>query len=290
MHVYIAYRNLEQHLFENTLCGGPPSNSDYRLTLIKDSRYLLTWNSQNYAVPKERAERFVEQVISGATGKHPGFFPEIRELNGKKTAAVVEFSRGDRPDYYDFDDELLLKMLDALRAESGELAGRKALIDYCNPNPSLPEGDFELEGIYHQICFIPEGTPVWMTQQAGPDTKASSFNSYKTGAVLVIREGDSKAEYSVPAGLLPEIKAQVRELCREPVGAYAENGAWQAFVRFGKEGGRIFTDPDRTFALLEKISSKSVPGTKAAAASKCPVCGAPRGEGRFCTECGARLR
>ncbi len=291
MHVYIAYRDLEQHLFENTLCGGPPSNSDYRLVLIKDSRYLLTRNRQNYAVPKDRAERFVEKVISGSTGKHPGFFPEIRELNGKKTAAVVEFSREARPDYYDFDDERLLAMLDALRAESDELMGRKALIDYTNPNPSLPEGDFELEGIYHQIHFTPPNTPGLIMQQVKQDTKDSFFRIYKTGVAFAVREGDICMEYDVPAGLMDEIKAQVRELCREPVGAYVENGAWEAYVGFGNKGDRIFTDPDRTFALLKKIASGCVPRKKEeAAASKCPVCGALRSEGRFCPECGAKLQ
>ena len=60
---------------------------------------------------------------------------------------------------------------------------------------------------------------------------------------------------------------------------------------FGKKGERIFTDPDRTFALLKKIASGCVPRKKEeAAASKCPVCGALRSGGRFCPECGAKLQ
>ena len=156
---------------------------------------------------------------------------------------------------------------------------------------SLPEGDFELEGIYHQIYFTPPNTPVLVMQQFEQDTKASFFKIYKTGVAFAVREGDICMEYDVPAGLMDEIKAQVRELCREPVGAYVENGAWESFVEFGKKGERIFTDPDRTFALLKKIASGCVPRkNEEAAASKCPVCGALRSGGRFCPECGAKLQ
>ena len=62
MTVYIAYRDLEKHYFESTLCGGPPGNPDYRLASVKENIYVLTWNNKNYAVPKERAERFVKLV------------------------------------------------------------------------------------------------------------------------------------------------------------------------------------------------------------------------------------
>ena len=96
------YRDLEKYYFESTLCGGPPLNPDYRLASVKENIYVLTWNNKNYAVPKERAERFAEKVISGSTGKHRGFFPLVRELNGKKTAAVVEINSGTGQVYYDF--------------------------------------------------------------------------------------------------------------------------------------------------------------------------------------------
>ena len=93
----------------------------------------------------------------------------------------------------------------------------------------------------------------------------------------------------MPAGLISEIRSEVRELCKEPAEAYVENGSWEAFVNFGGKGDRIFTDPDKTLALLKSIASKGVLKEKAPLL-KCPVCGAARIESRFCQECGAKLR
>lgn len=256
MHIYIAYRNLEEYLFEHSKCGGVPVNNDYRLTTVKDDVYLLTSSDGNYAVAKQRAERFVDEVISGSTEKHPGSFPMIREQNGKKTAAVVEVSRDGERVYYDFDDELLLKMLDSLKAESEKLTDKRALINYCYPNPSLPEGDFDLKSIYHQI-YAPDNTPpsVIMPER---DRKTSSFIDLNGSITVEVREGQTKTTYDVPSELLPEIKNRVRELCREPAEAYVEVGNWEAFIYFGDDSERIFTDPDNTLALLKEIAAKSV--------------------------------
>ena len=291
MTVYIAYRDLEKHYFESTLCGGPPLNPDYRLASVKENIYVLTWNNKNYAVPKERAERFAEKVISGSTGKHRGFFPLVRELNGKKTAAVVEITSGTEQVYYDFDEAVLLQMLDSLRAESSELPGKRALINYTNPNPPLPEGDFGLNDIIHQIYFTPDNIPASVLQPVKPDTKTSSFIVRGDAAYVEVQEENGKLVYEVPAGLIPEIRSKVRELCKEPAEAYVENGSWEAFVNFGGKGDRIFIDPDKTLALLKNIASKSVLKEKGQPILlNCPVCGASRIEGRFCPECGAKLR
>ena len=291
MTVYIACRDLEKYYFESMLCGGPPGNPDYRLASVKENIYVLTWNNKNYAVPKERAERFAEKVISGSTGKHRGFFPQVRELNGKKTAAVVEVSSGTEQVYYDFDDAVLLQMLDALRAESSELQGRRALINYTYPNPPLPAGDFELNGITHQIYFTPDNTPASVLRPVEPDTKTSSFIVCGDAAYVEVQEENGKLTYDVPAALISEIRSKVRELCKEPAEAYVENGSWEAFVNFGGKGDRIFTDPDKTLALLKNIASKSVLKEKGQTILlNCPVCGASRIESRFCPECGAKLR
>ena len=291
MKVYIAYRDLEQYFFESTLCGGPPLNPDYRLASVKENIYALTWNNKNYAVPKERAERFAEKVISGSTGKHRGFFPQVREFNGKKTAAVVEISSGTEQVYYDFDDAALLQMLDALRAESRELLGKRALINYTNPNPPLPEGDFELNDIIHQIYYTPDNMPASVLQPVKPDTKTSSFIVRQDAAYVEVQEENGKLTYKIPAGLISEIRSKVRELGKEPAEAYVENGSWEAFVNFGGKGDRIFTDPEKTLALLKNIASKSVLKDKGQPVLlNCPVCGASRIGSRFCPECGAKLR
>ena len=62
MPVYIAYRDLKLHHFENSLMGGPPANTDFRLANVRDDIYLLTRDGRNYAVSKERAERFAGEV------------------------------------------------------------------------------------------------------------------------------------------------------------------------------------------------------------------------------------
>ena len=95
----------------------------------------------------------------------------------------------------------------------------------------------------------------------------------------------------MPAGLISEIRSEVRELCKEPAEAYVENGSWEAFVNFGGKGDRIFTDPEKTLALLKNIASKSVLKEKGQPVLlNCPVCGASRIGSRFCPECGAKLR
>ena len=58
----------------------------------------------------------------------------------------------------------------------------------------------------------------------------------------------------IPSGLIPEIKSKVRELCREPAEAYVENGDWEGYIRFNKNEEMIFTDPDKTLALLKEIA------------------------------------
>ena len=63
----------------------------------------------------------------------------------------------------------------------------------------------------------------------------------------------------MPSELIPEIKAKVRQLCEDPAEAYVEDGAFEAFVKFGEDGEKkIFTKPDETLALLKEIASKSV--------------------------------
>ena len=321
MSVYIAYRDLEVHYMQSGMCGGVPQNYDYRLTTVKDDVYLLTASDGNYAVTKERAERFVEEVLAGTTGKHQGRFPLIRELNGKKTAAVVEITKDFDHEHYDFDDEVLLKMLDALKSESEKLADKRSLINYCYPNPALPEGDFKLGNIYHQI-YAPDFTPVSVIKPYEPDNKTSSLTIYQGNIFVEIREGQTKFRYLVTEDLLPAIKEKVRELCKDPVEAYVEVGKWESFVFFGEKNERIFTDPDKTLALLKEIASMGVfrnkdevpapqcfsptqmPGfmgmqnmfmqSQAPAAQPeaepeewtCVLCGA-KNKGRFCKDCGA---
>ena len=86
MSVYIAYRDLVKYRFQMTLCGGPPTNPDFRLATVKSGVYLLTCGNQDYAVTKERGEQFKEDVLSKTTGSHNGHFPMDAEHNGKTTA------------------------------------------------------------------------------------------------------------------------------------------------------------------------------------------------------------
>lgn len=316
MPVYIAYRDLKRYYNENTLMGGPPANSDFRLTNVKGDVYLLTRGGENYAVSKERAERFASEVLGRCTGEHPGFFPMEPSLNGRETAAVIEEFGVPKRCWHDMDDQVLLGMLEALLAESGEPMDEKALMNYCYPNAVLPEGDFELDTILHQIYCRPLNLPPGILPSSQPDRKTSSFRICKGTAELELRKENTLETYDVPAELIPEIKAQVRELCGDPVGAYVENGSREAFVLFGKEEERIFTEPGKTLALLEKIASKSIlkgkkeihvpaggamqrgiqimPASasqqmKPADGSGCPMCGTPRSGGKFCTECGYKF-
>ena len=265
MHVYIAYRNLKDHYFQNTLCGGPPLNNDYRFTPVKDGiYYLLTQNNLNYAVSKEEGDKFIENVLSKCSGEHQGLFPLCQSLDGKETAAVVEMSRTvdngrisvQQYYYCDMDADVLLQMLDDLKSRSGEPLDAKALMNYCYPNAVLPEDDFKLDTIYHGIYCKPDNTSNSVIQMAFPDKRTSHFWIRKDGLSVEIRDGDNEITYDVPTDLLPEIKDKVRQLCKEPGEAYVEHGDWEGYVTFGKDKERIFTDPDKTLELLKEIASR----------------------------------
>lgn len=258
MYLYIAYRNLKDHYAQNSVCGGPSYNNDYRFTAICDGvYYLLTKDNMNYAVSKENGDKFIEDVKSKCTGEHPGFFPSVPSLNGKETAAVVEMSQDRNQFYYDMDDELLLQMLDDLKAKSGEPLNERELMNYCYPNPALPEGDFELCEIYHGIYFKPDNTPASVIGSFDPDKKISCLKVNRNGSSIQIRECDKNVISKVPEDLIPWIKEKVRELCSEPAEAYVENGCCEGYIKFGKKKDRIFTDPVKTLELLNEIASKS---------------------------------
>ena len=266
MYVYIAHRNLKYHYSQNAACGGVPTNNDYRFTLAnKGPDYLLTLNSSNYAVSKEEGEKFIEDVLSKCAEEHRGFFPMVPSLNGKETAAVVEIERevdrggytGKQIFYRDMDDEVLLQMLEELRARSGDPLDERTLMNYCYPNPVLPEEDFELRYIYHGIYCKEEPVARGAIQTFFPDKRISHFWTRSDGIFVDVREDNTEKTYKVPSDLIPEIKEKVRELCREPAEAYVEHGDPEGYIRFGKDEKRIFTDPDKTLVLLKEIASKS---------------------------------
>lgn len=267
MYIYIAYRDLKFHYSQNSAFGGVPVNNDYRFTVANDGiKYLLTKNGASCAVSKEDGDKFIEEVMKRCGGEHPGYFPLIPSLNGKDTAAVIEKEREvesgnhtmKQTFYYDMDDEVLLQMLDSLKERSGAPMDERALMNYNYPNSVLPEEDFELDSIYHGIYCKPENKSNSVIQTVFPDKRSSCFRQRKDHATVVIREGDNKVTYYVPADLIPEIKEKVRTLCSNPAEAYVEHGEWEGFIRFGKNGeNRIFTDPDKTLELLKDIASKS---------------------------------
>lgn len=288
MYVYIAYRNLRDNFAQNNACGGVPVNNDYRFTLANDTdRFLLTQGGANYAVSKEAGSKFIEDVLSKCTGEHRGFFPLTPSLNGKETAAVVEIERAvdmngrtmKQHVYMDMDDEVLLQMLEDLKAGSGAPLDERALINYCYPNAVLPEGDLDLTYIYHGIYCKPENKAVSVIQTFFPDKRISRLWVNKEGMSVCIREEDNDVTYSVPADILPEIKEKVRQLCQEPSEAYVEHGNYEGYVRFDKDKKRIFTDPDKTLALLKEIASKSELRTTEAVdmRNKYPVNNLPNG-------------
>ena len=256
MSVYIAYRDLVKYRFQMTLCGGPPINPDFRLATVRNDIYLLTCGRDDYAVTKERGEQFKTEVLSKTTGSHDGLFPMDAEHNGKKTAAVIEINEDGRTTWYDFDDELMLKMLTELKEELGEPLDRRGLINHCYPNPALPE-DFELKTIYHQIYCGPDNTPQAAIRIMFPDTVTSRLWTFGDEHFVVIREGNNENKYKVPDTLIPDIKEKVRELCREPAEAYVEPGKWESYIQFGETKEQIFTDPDKTLELLNYIASGS---------------------------------
>jgi len=267
MYIYIAYRDLKTHYTQNSLYGGVPYNNDYKFTAIKDGLYyLLTLNGANYRVSKEAGEKFIEDVLNKCTGEHQGSFPFVRSLNGKDMAAVIERSREvdlrgrghltSQDFHYDMDADVLYQMLEELRAGSGEPMDKRALMNYCYPNPTLPEGDFDLTGIYHCIYCTPDNKPNSVIQTVFPDEKVSCFSISKNGAYIQMRVDDNKVMSNVPAELIPEIKEKVRELCKDPAEAYVEHGDWEGFIRFNNDE-EISTDPDKTLELLNEIASKS---------------------------------
>lgn len=272
MYVYIAYRNLRDHFAQNNACGGVSVNNDYRFTFANDTdRFLLTLGGANYAVSKEAGNKFIEDVLSKCTGEHRGFFPEHPSLNGKDTAAVVETERNVEMNgrtmkqvfYMDMDDEVLLQMLEELKAGSGTPLDERALINYCYPNAVLPEGDFKLESIYHGIYCKPEKKAVSVIQTIFPDKRGSFFGIKKDGMYVCLREEDINVTYSVPEELLPEIREKIRELCKEPAEAFVEHGDWEGYIKFNG-GKRIFTDPDKTLELLKEMASKGTVQSKEA--------------------------
>lgn len=327
MEVYIGYRDYSKYEQAMGGMGGTPVNSDNRLATAGNGAYLLTFDGLDYAVSDERGEKFAEEVLAKCTGKHRGFFPEEPPYDNKVSAAIVEISKDREHAYYDMDAAELLKMLTALRDESGEPLDRCGVINHCYPNPKLPEGDFVLSSIIHQK-YIPDNAPVSVIPASNPDKVASEFRFSNGEAMLEIREDNIKNTYHVPDELIPEIKEKVKELCSDPAEAYVEEGDFESYVRFGgKDGERIFTDPDRTIELLKEIASKSVlkgseevkgapfyggsasfftfngvPGPASApmqvmspepavnpqAPGVCRYCGAPRTGGKFCTECGGK--
>lgn len=267
MSIYIAYRNLKVHFSQNNGCGGVPYNNDYCFTTTKNGgNYLLTIDHNNYSVSKEDGEQFISDVLSKCTGEHRGLFPLCPSYNGKETAAVIEVTREVEKHgfttneyvYCDMDDEVLLQMLEDLRSRSGEPLDQRALINYCYPNAELPEGDFDLSYIYHGIYCKEEPRPAATIQTFFPDKRGSHFWINKDSLFVEIREDNTETTYKVPSEMLPEIKEKVRELCREPAEAYVEHGDWEGYIRFEEDEKRIFTDPDKTFALLKEISSKGV--------------------------------
>ena len=57
MSVYIAYRDLVTYQFQMSLCGGTPTNPDFRLATVQSGVYLLTCGGKDYAVSQERGEQ-----------------------------------------------------------------------------------------------------------------------------------------------------------------------------------------------------------------------------------------
>ena len=320
MHVYIGYRNLPQYAAAQGAMGGVPTNPDDRLTTVQDDIYLLTYGGRDYAVTPERAAEFIDDVLSKTTSQRRGFFPLATSYNGKDTAAVIEISHDRGYSYYDMDADELHAMLAELKDGSGAPLDQRGLINHCYPNPVLPEGDYRIKSIYHQIYYLPSNRPVSVIDTFKPDKKTSHFWMHENDAHVTIREGDEELSYDVPMALISEIKEMVRTLCADPAEAYVENGNWESYVYFGEKGDkRIFTSPDKTLELLKNIASKStlveskkvqpaggmampmsgfmnMSGLNGPAAGvqspavpdsdKCSCCGAPRTGGKFCTECG----
>ena len=130
MYVYIAYRDLKDHIALSSVSGGVPVNNDYRFTRANEGdSYLLIKDGAEYAVSKEAGDRFIEEVLGRCGGEHRGFFPEDVMPGVSEKAAVVEAERevdnngrkSLRTFYYDMDAEVLFQMLEGLRMSTGEL-------------------------------------------------------------------------------------------------------------------------------------------------------------------------
>ena len=254
MSVYIAYRDLERYIADNAVMGGIPVNNDIRLTDSDAGSYLLTFDGLDYAVSTKRAQKFVSDVLGQCTGKKRGFFPCVSEYNGRKTAAVVEICEGSDIGYYDMDDAMLLKMLEDLRDESGEPLDERGMINHCYPDPKLPDGDFDLKSVCHQIYYKPVNTSPAVILPLEQDRKASTLVIEDGRVVVSLYDNGVVTEHDIPYELYPAIKEWVRELCEDPVEAYVDDGSLESFVTFGSNGERIFTDPDRTIGFLRKIA------------------------------------
>ena len=258
MNIYIGYRNLASYFQENSTFGKAPENHDQRLTTIRDGVYLLTFDDRSYAVTKDAAERFIDEVFRQCQNEHRGFFPLEPSFHGKSTAAVIEKQdeRG-RYSYFEMDDEILLQMLTELKEKCGDPLDERALINYSYPNAELPE-EFELRTICHQIYMGPNTPSPSVVQTAFPDKNTSCFQIQNDKASLQLQDGGNTLLYEVPMELLSDIKEKVRELCLNPAEAYVNAGEYESFIRFGKKDERIFTDPRKTLSLLQEIASRSV--------------------------------
>ena len=302
-YVYIAYRDVYKYLNDSGKFGGNPVNTDFRLTTLACGRYLLTCELSNYAVADDAAEKFISDVLEKCGEKHRGFYPEVPPQDTRDSVAVVEIQESGKNFYYDMDAEVLHKMLEDLKTGSGVQLDQRGLINYSYPNPELPE-DFVLNSITHQIYHGPDNTPVSVIKAYEPDKRTSRFQISGDDITVSIRDGDDTKTYDVPADLIPDIRDKVKELCKEPAEAYVDAGDWESFIRFGKKDERIFTDPDKTKALLDYIASRSTlrmlpvtevknnPPVIPVDTSRCHICGAPRYSetSKFCTECGVEFK
>ena len=94
MYVYIAYRDLKDHIALSSVSGGVPVNNDYRFTRANEGdSYLLIKDGAEYAVSKEAGDRFIEEVLGRCGGEHRGFFPEDVMPGVSEKAAVARSFR-----------------------------------------------------------------------------------------------------------------------------------------------------------------------------------------------------
>ena len=96
MSVYIAYRDLVNYQFQTTLCGGPPTNPDFRLATVKSGVYLLTCGNLTFAKPD--LENFPCLALAYKCGKLGG--TACPAMNGANEEAVAMYLR-DEIGFYD---------------------------------------------------------------------------------------------------------------------------------------------------------------------------------------------